>query len=99
MWIITKETNYSEDLPSRIGVRSFDCPNEIDVKNINEVKKHMPYRFRTLSDDDEVDFEGYSSSNDDDDAFAPLDDLAMPDVGSTSIQYWVSGKGGGWETL
>lgn len=56
----------------------------------------LPHKFRMKDDDGEVYYEGRSS---DDSSFAPLDHFGMPNAGATSIEYWASGKGGGWKTL
>lgn len=54
---------------------------------------------RLLDDDGEVYYEGRCDSCDDDNAFGPLDNFGGPNAGCTTIQYWQSGKGGGWKTL
>lgn len=108
MFIITKDFRFDPEYDdmSAVGIRSYDFPSsfiitergKISQKTINEIKKFAPYRFKLMSDDGDNDFEGYCSSNDDDNAFEPLD-WAMNWAGSTEIYYWVSGKGGGWEQL
>lgn len=56
-------------------------------------------RFRMLDDDNEVYYEGRCDTDDDDNALRPLDDFGMPNAGCTTIQYWQTGKGGGWKNL
>lgn len=59
----------------------------------------LTHRFRMLDDDGEVYYEGCCDSCDDDNALGPLDDFGMPNAGCSTIQYWESGKGGGWKNL
>jgi hypothetical protein len=59
----------------------------------------LKHRFRMLTDDAEVVYEGRASSCDDEDALLPLDCFGTPNAGCTIIQYWVAGKGGGWKNL
>lgn len=53
-------------------------------------------KFRMLTDDREVVYEGRSGDNSD---FGPLDDFGQPNYGCTIIQYWQAGPGGGWKDL
>lgn len=62
---------------------------------IAEKPADMDYKFRLLDDDGIVYAYGYSMTNDDDEAFYPLDQYAG-DYGCTEIQYNNMGK---WETL
>jgi len=56
----------------------------------------MPFKFRCLDDDGEIYFYGYSSSCDDEKAFAPLDRIGA-EYGCTSIEY--RNEKGEWEEL
>jgi len=55
-----------------------------------EQQAQMPYVFRLLDDDDQIYAYGISSSDDDEEAFKPLDNHSN-DYGVTDIQYfkWV----------
>lgn len=57
----------------------------------------VPYKFRLLDDDEIIYAYGYSSSDDDENAFAPLDAYASA-YGVTVIQY-MNPKTGKYETL
>lgn len=59
--------------------------------------KNTPYKFRLLDDDGTVYAYGYSTSNDDEDAFEPLDDNETK-YGVTEIQYR-NEETGEYETL
>ena len=48
------------------------------------------HRFRLYDDDNELYFEGVSTS---DSSFAPLDSYGMPGFGCTSIRYWEKRNG------
>ncbi len=57
-------------------------------------------RFRLLDDDGEVYYLGrFIGSPEVEDEFQPLDLFGTPDAGCTAIQYWQTGKDGGWKTL
>ena len=86
MWKITKDISGAGDLglPNRKGWTSCDYDG-----------RPLLYKFRMCCDDGEVMYYGYSSSNDDEEAFAPLDDLGEPDAGCTYIEYYNNG----WEML
>lgn len=56
-----------------------------------------PYKFRLLSDDGDVCAYGYCKTNDDEDAFNPLD-YYMYAYGLTMIEYWNS-ETKEWEML
>lgn len=81
-----KITATNADLTSRTGWTSVDYVEGMD----------LPFRFRMLDDDRNVYYEGVSSDNDSDDAFAPLDHLGTPDAGCVSIEYLSNGQ---WEEL
>ena len=53
-------------------------------------------KFRMLTDDRDLIYEGRCSSKD---SFQPLDNFGEPNAGCTIIQFWESGKGGGWKDL
>jgi hypothetical protein len=58
--------------------------------------QELTHRFRMLDDDRELYYEGRSGNSSD---FGPLNDFGMPNAGATIIQYFESGKGGGWKDL
>lgn len=88
-WKITKESaTDGTDLPTRVGWESVDYVTG----------DPLPYKFRMLTDDGDVIYEGCSDNNDSEEAFAPLDDLGTPDAGCTDIQYW-NEKKKVWESL
>lgn len=62
---------------------------DIDIQSIDYVPGTiLPHKFRLSDDDGEVYYEGFSSGNDDQAAFAPLDDYGMPSDGCTTIEYY-----------
>lgn len=63
---------------------------------INQKLSDLDYLFRLKDDDDIVYAYGYSKTNDDEAAFAPLD-YYENDYGCTTIEYY--SDAGGWETL
>lgn len=67
-----------------------------EARNTNRSKKGL-FKFRLLDDDGEIYFYGYSSSCDDEDAFAPLDYYGEA-YGCTEIQY-KNMETGEYETL
>lgn len=54
------------------------------------------FKFRVLDDDGIIYAYGVSTDCDSEEAFEPLDEWAMPSLGATEIQYYLSGT---WETL
>lgn len=56
----------------------------------------LNHRFRMLDDDGNVYYEGRNDTQDDDNAFGPLEDFGTPNAGCTDIQYRVRGK---WQSL
>lgn len=62
-----------------------------------ESTKGFPYKFRLLDDDETIYGYGYSKTNNDEDAFAPLD-YYMYSLGVTIIEYW-DNKTQTWEML
>lgn len=78
MWIITRDIIETESK----GVRSKGYRESMPLK----------YDFRMLDDDENVYYEGKSSSE----SFAPLFAYGAPYAGCTAIQYKTSGK---WITL
>ena len=85
-WIITKDNIAEPNEKSRVGVG-------IDTSDIN---KKETVRFRTLSDDQEVSYEGLMSKSwaesSEEYVFSPLDDFATPDVGDTILQFYENDK-------
>lgn len=55
----------------------------------------LPFKFRMLDGDGNAYFYGYNKTNNDNEAFGPLDDYGVA-FGCTEIQYRNDGK---WETL
>lgn len=85
MWVVTNDLFEGK----KVNVMSSDFDSEVWA-----TRPH--FKFRMLDDDGEVYYEGESDDSDSEEAFAPLDDYGMPNVGCTSIQFWEKGK---WETL
>ena len=82
---------------SVVGV-SGPWGNKMTPEEINGHEKSR--RFRLLGDDKEfccigyfLDLSGTASG------FEPKDDWGETSLGCTDIQYWESGKGGGWKSL
>ena len=98
MFIITKD---KIDNGLSVGVATFSDVTLIPKNGTftdaqkAKIKRKMPYRFRLLDGDGEVYFEGYSH---DDSSFAPLDRFGAA-FGCVQIDYWESGKNGGWKEL
>jgi hypothetical protein len=68
----------------------------------------MTLRFRLLADGDsdgelELVYEGYmmpfDRHNENADGFEPQDNFGEGNFGTTTLQYWKPGKGGGWAIL
>jgi hypothetical protein len=99
-WVITKDHINNES----VGVYGpRDCP----FADAEEIKKKGK-RFRMFDDDGNLYYEGRFLELPEDqktpdhefvNGFEPLEDYGTPNAGCTSIQYWESGKGGGWKTL
>ena len=89
MWVITKDLI---DEGKNVGRGSAGLPEKPQCGKSHQLK----YRFRLKDDDGEVYYEGYSSTNNDEEAFAPLDDFAEWYAGCTIIEYYVDKK---WEVL
>lgn len=104
-WEITRDVLHEEigTIPaspnatkSRVGTQSF---------GFDEARRpEMKHRFRMYggdavpgNDTEDLIYEGLCTSNDDDEAFAPLDDFGTPDAGCTEIRYLQ--EDGRWETL
>jgi hypothetical protein len=88
-WLITRDYVSNEQDRGTIGPRG--CPltgEEITAVGI---------RFRMLSDDGELYYEGLYSGPDDETLFAPLEDFGMPNAGATTIEY--RNAAGAWEAL
>lgn len=93
-WVITKDKIDDGERVGTVGPRSASLSKD-------EIVTHPArQRFRMLDDDGEVYYEGFFVDlSDENSGFEPLDDFGMPNAGCTEIQYWESGKGGGWKTL
>lgn len=68
---------------------------EIEFEISERQKEKFPFEFRLLDDDGIIYGYGISKTNDDNNAFAPLD-FFQPDYGCTEIQYKNNDI---WETL
>lgn len=89
MWIITKDHIATPGSPictndNAVGMASCD----------HDPSVILPWEFRIKDDDGELNYEGRSSHQD----FDPLDDFAMPNAGSTTIEY-KNRRSGKWEIL
>lgn len=71
-------------------------PRRANPKNVTLLLEGGGHRFRLIDDDNCLCYQGRSTA---DDSFTPLDCFGTPDAGCTIIQYWTTGKGGGWSTL
>ena len=94
MWIVTKrfvDINDNEDpILEDCNVGSANIPKDYPIEK-------LPYKFRMLTDDNEVMAIGYSDDCSTDDAFAPLDDYGEGAFGCTMIEY--INEAGEWELL
>jgi hypothetical protein len=90
MWIITKDLITSKCCKSEVNKCSHDY-----YQKLHENKPIMK-EFRLLDDDGIVYYHGESDTDDDDNAFEPLD-YYEAHSGCTEIQY--KDKSGKWETL
>ena len=85
MWIITED------------IISDGADVKVSSKDYNKETK-LRHRFRMLDDDDNIYYYGWSNANDSEEAFLPLDDFGLENVGCTEIQYY-NEKTEEWETL
>lgn len=97
MWIITKdlipEKGPHGELKTRVGV----CSMDFTIARMKEMqRKKKWFQFRLKDGDDNIYYEGFSDSNDDESAFGPLDDFGYPDAGCSTIEYKEHGR---WEPL
>jgi len=75
-------------------------PRAIPATVIRALQSGEGERFRMLDDDGEVYYLGrFINGTDAEDEFQPLDCFGTPNAGCTAIQYWQTGKDGGWKTL
>lgn len=76
MFIITHEF-FSNGDESQVGARSCDCPEELNIKDIESIKMLMPYEFRISKADDITmnleHFRGFCDAVDDERAYEALD--------------------------
>lgn len=89
MWIIERDLIDGKEA----GVCSVDFTEE---KMEKAKEKGRWFKFRMKDGDDNVYYEGYCDSNDDESAFDPLDDFGTPNAGCCSIEYL---HGRRWEQL
>lgn len=95
-WIIDKDHIADE------GAKPGTNANAVGLMGPRRYKGNgteLTKRFRMLDDDGELYYEGRCDSDDDENALGPLDDFGTPNAGATTIQYWVTGVGGGWKNL
>lgn len=72
------------------GFRAKSTETEEESKSrFERLKKKCNKRFRVLDDDGEIYFWGYSTTNNDERAFQPLDEIGI-DYGCTIIEYYNS---------
>lgn len=88
-WLITRDCVSEGKDKGTIGPRGCTLTSE-EITAVG-------IRFRLLSDDGELYYEGLYSGPDDETLFAPLDDFGMPNAGATTIQY--RSAAGAWEAL
>jgi len=88
-WLITRDDVSEGKDKGTIGPRG--CP--LTSEEITAVGS----RFRLLSDDGELYYEGLYTGPDDETLFAPLEDFGMPNAGATAIEY--RNAAGAWEAL
>lgn len=98
-WVITKDLQQNK-LPGEKSIEGICGPRGCHWKR-EQIENHAnAKRFRMLDDDGEVYCEGYMIDlTGNASGFEPKDDYGEPSLGCTEIQYWESGKGGGWKTL
>lgn len=95
-WIIDKD--HIADPQAKPGTNA-NAVGLMGPRGFDGDTSKLVHRFRMLDDDGEVCYEGRCDTCDDDNALGPLDNFGLPNAGATTIQYWVSGKGGGWKNL
>lgn len=87
MWIITKDKFY-EGYTEEEKKEWEWAKSAVGTRSRNYDGRKLPYKFRMKDDDNEVLYHGAADSNDDEKAFAPLDDFGRPNAGCTSIEYY-----------
>lgn len=97
-WIVTKDSIFDPEFDKKDAVGVMG-PRGIQPEIAEALRAGDGVRWRTLDDDNAPYYEGRYIGPDDETLFRPLEDFAMPNAGATTIQYWQSGKGGGWKTL
>ena len=96
MFAITKDHDHEEfgDFPSRVGTIG---PSGLAL-NYDQIVNHKDgQKFRMLTDDDELIYEGVYVATQNSDEFEPLDCFGMPDFGCTRIEY--ANNEGEWEQI
>jgi hypothetical protein len=99
-WVITKDT-LAASSPATIKSSEGLCGPRSCHLSRAEIEAHPnAKKFRLLDDDREVyvegvmvDLSGHTSG------FEPQDDYGEGALGTTIIQYWQPGAGGGWKDL
>ena len=80
------------------GIVAYPDERMCDMdKRFQKLLPKCVHKFRCCDDDGDWYFMGLSTSNDDDDAFAPLDEIGFA-YGCTYIEYWNEDKKE-WEVL
>ena len=80
------------------GIVAYPDERMCDMdKRFQKLLPKCVHKFRCCDDDGDWYFMGLSTSNDDDDAFAPLDEIGFA-YGCTYIEYWNTDKKE-WEIL
>jgi hypothetical protein len=95
-WIIDKD-NFAEP-----GTKPGTNDNAVGIMGPSTYEGNgaeLKCKFRMLTDDGDVVYEGRCDTDDDENALGPLDDFGTPNFGCVTIQYWVKGAGGGWKNL
>lgn len=96
MWYIVAEYNLDD-----VEVHDLDTDKFIPAVDVHSCepfdREWCIYKFRLLDDNNVVYFEGYCDTNDDEEAFEPLDDFGDA-FGCTKIEYYDPEKNI-WEIL
>ena len=97
-WLLTKDC--LPQVPGERSVVGIHGPSDCTLTR-EEIKNHPKgQKFRLLTDDREVCAEGiFVDLNGKHSGFEPQDDYGEGGLGTTVIQYWESGEGGGWKDL
>lgn len=100
-WVITKD-HLAEQYPDQKTCVGVSGPRGVHLTR-EQIEAHPDgKKFRLLDDDREVYVEGVFldlTPGKKLDGFEPQDDYGEGGLGTTSIQYFEAGKGGGWKDL